>query len=71
MFWVTIVMRLLFWGAVGLVVSLVVQRGVGRSVEDLRAWAEGVGRVWWREYARVSFVPGRIRGGMLLWGNFC
>lgn len=45
MFWVSIVMRLLFWGAFGLLISIVVQRGVGRTVEDLRVWGTEIGNV--------------------------
>lgn len=52
MFWFRLVMRLIFWGGVALVVSLVMQRGVGRTVEDLMRWGGELSTVWWREYER-------------------
>jgi hypothetical protein len=52
MFWVRLVARLLFWAAIGLLVAVVCQRGVGRSVEDVLGWARELSEVWWREYRR-------------------
>ncbi|KAG4436456.1 hypothetical protein IFR05_008070 [Cadophora sp. M221] len=52
MFWFRMVMRLVFWGVVVLLVSVVWQRGVGRTGEDLGSWVGEVGRVWEREYKR-------------------
>ncbi|KAH6719316.1 hypothetical protein BKA61DRAFT_274213 [Leptodontidium sp. MPI-SDFR-AT-0119] len=52
MFWFRMMVRLLFWGVVVLIVSVVWQRGVGRTGEDLGRWASEVGSVWEREYRR-------------------
>ncbi|KUJ20416.1 uncharacterized protein LY89DRAFT_682153 [Mollisia scopiformis] len=52
MFWFRLVMRLIFWGVVALVISVVMQRGVGRTVEDIMGWGEELSTVWWREYER-------------------
>ncbi|KAF8867009.1 hypothetical protein BDZ45DRAFT_710068 [Acephala macrosclerotiorum] len=52
MFWFRLVMRLVFWGMVGVAVSVVAQRGVGRTVEDLMRWGGELNGVWWREYER-------------------
>lgn len=52
MFGVRIVTRLVFWGCIGLVVSVVAQRGVGRTAGEVMEWAGDVGGVWWREYRR-------------------
>lgn len=47
---VGVLFRLAFWGVVGLGITLVVQRGVGRTLEDVMRW----GGVWWEEYRRFS-----------------
>lgn len=52
MWWFSLIFRLLFWGMVGVVVSLVWQRGVENTFSDLYGWGETLGRVWWREYER-------------------
>jgi hypothetical protein len=52
MFWMRLVMRLVFWGGVAVLVSVVLQRGVGRTVEDLMGWGQELGEVWVTEYRR-------------------
>ncbi|KAH8662896.1 hypothetical protein BGZ60DRAFT_76754 [Tricladium varicosporioides] len=52
MWWFRLVMRLMFWGAVVVLVSVVWQRGVGRTVQDLVGWGEELRGVWWQEYRR-------------------
>ncbi|KAF4620090.1 hypothetical protein G7Y89_g14731 [Cudoniella acicularis] len=52
MWWFRLCMRILFWSAVVVLVSVVWQRGVGRTVEDLVGWGEELRVVWWREYRR-------------------
>ncbi|KAK4035167.1 hypothetical protein C8A01DRAFT_18124 [Parachaetomium inaequale] len=61
LFWTRLAFRLLFWAAVGLLVSVVWQRGVERSLTEavviggkVVGWAVGVGEVWWREYERAQ-----------------
>ncbi|KAL2067192.1 hypothetical protein VTL71DRAFT_1616 [Oculimacula yallundae] len=69
MFWFRMVMRLLFWAAVVLLCSVVWQRGVGRTGEDLGRWAGEVGRVWEREYKRWEGIQGRNGGAAGNMGN--
>ncbi|CAL3970908.1 unnamed protein product [Diplocarpon coronariae] len=52
LFWVRLAMRLVFWACVVLLVSVVWQRGVGRTVTDAASWTEELRGVWWREYRR-------------------
>lgn len=51
-------MRLVFWGAVGLGVALVLQRGVGTTVSDLGGWL-----AWgWSEWERMAAEGGPQKG---------
>lgn len=59
-------MKLIFWGAVGLVISLVYQRGLERTVGDLMGWGQVIGEVWWREYERWE---GLQKGAQTAGGN--
>ncbi|KAL2259379.1 hypothetical protein VTK26DRAFT_6969 [Humicola hyalothermophila] len=61
LFWTRLALRLLFWAALGLLASVVWQRGVERSVRDaaviaarVGGWAVGVARVWWSEFERAQ-----------------
>ena len=52
MYWMRLVFRLVFWVGFGLLVAVVWQRGVGRSLGDVVGWGEELRTVWWREYRR-------------------
>jgi Nuclear pore assembly and biogenesis len=52
MWWTRLVMKLMFWGIIGLVGIMVWQRGFERSVGDLMAWGQELSEVWSREYRR-------------------
>lgn len=59
-------MRLVFWGTIGVCISMVYQRGVERTVGDLMGWGKVLGEVWWREYERwegYSKEAGQGSGG--------
>jgi len=64
MFWFRVVMRLVFWGVVGVLVAVVWQRGVERTVGDLVHWGGEVGEVWAREYRRWEGVGNQGGGGV-------
>ena len=50
--WTKVIMKLLFWGAVGLVGSLIYQRGLEQCVQDAMHWGAELSEVWWREYRK-------------------
>ena len=52
MFWMRLVTRLVFWGAIAVLISVVVQRGVGRTAQDLVGWGQELSQVWSSEYKR-------------------
>lgn len=52
MFWVRVVYRLVFWGGLAILIAVVAQRGMERSVGDLMDWGRELSEVWWREYRR-------------------
>ncbi|KAL2127476.1 hypothetical protein VTI74DRAFT_10678 [Chaetomium olivicolor] len=61
LFWTRLAFRVLWWVAVGLIASMVWQRGVERTVGDvvfwggkLAAWGMGLLEVWLREYERAQ-----------------
>ncbi|EPE31556.1 hypothetical protein GLAREA_12312 [Glarea lozoyensis ATCC 20868] len=72
LWWTRLVMRLMFWGVLGLVGAMVSQRGLERSVRDLVGWGEEISAVWMREYRRwegyqqQGSVEG-MRGGRARW----
>lgn len=61
MFWANMVFKLLFWGGVVLALSVVLQRGVGRTAEDAVGWWGEVSEVWWKEYQRWEGMQERGR----------
>ncbi|KAI9051084.1 hypothetical protein LZ554_005190 [Drepanopeziza brunnea f. sp. 'monogermtubi'] len=65
MFWARVVVRLVFWGVVGALVSLVWQRGLERTVGDAVAWGVRLKDVWWREYRRWEELQGQDQNGGL------
>ncbi|KAK4199579.1 hypothetical protein QBC40DRAFT_80440 [Triangularia verruculosa] len=72
-FWTMMAIRLVFWSAIGLLVSMAWQRGLEQSVRDVivmgstvYGWVEGVVGVWVREYEahqRASQGQPRSKGG--------
>ncbi|GAB1311314.1 hypothetical protein MFIFM68171_01524 [Madurella fahalii] len=61
LFWTRLAMRLLFWSVVAVVASMVWQRGVAESVQDVIYWAGravglfgGMVEVWLREYENAQ-----------------
>ncbi|TVY85365.1 hypothetical protein LSUE1_G000293 [Lachnellula suecica] len=52
MWWFRMVVRVVFYGLLAVLVAVVWQRGLGRTVEDLVQWGGHLGEVWWREYRR-------------------
>lgn len=65
MWWVRMVVRLTVLCVVVVLVSVVWQRGVGRTAEDLAGWLSELGEVWWREYRRWEGYQreSQMRGG--------
>ncbi|KAK0103029.1 hypothetical protein ONS95_000788 [Cadophora gregata] len=63
MFWFRVVMKLVVWGCIGVLVAVVWQRGLERTVGDLVGWAGEVARVWEREYKRWEGVQNQAGGG--------
>jgi hypothetical protein len=63
-FWTRIMLQVLFYGGIVVLVMVVWQRGVGRTVGDLAEWAQEIKDVWWREYRRWEGYQnqGRVRG---------
>ena len=59
--------QVLFYGGIVVLVMVVWQRGVGRTVRDLAEWAQEIKDVWWREYRRWEGYQNqgrmRTRGG--------
>lgn len=47
---VGLVVRLIFWGVIGLMVMVIWQRGWRECLE----WVMGVGAFWWGEYERFE-----------------
>ncbi|KAH7383602.1 hypothetical protein BKA64DRAFT_712480 [Cadophora sp. MPI-SDFR-AT-0126] len=62
MFWFRLVVRLVFWGVIGVLVAVVWQRGLERTLGDLVQWGGEVGDVWTREYRKWDGV-GNQGGG--------
>ncbi len=52
MWWFRLCVKLAFWGAVAVVIGVVVHRGVGSTVDDVVGWGRELSEVWWREYRR-------------------
>lgn len=50
--WFRLVTRVMFWGTVVVLASVVWQRGLGRTLQDVMMWGEELSDVWWREYRR-------------------
>jgi hypothetical protein len=53
-FGVRILVGLVFWGAVGVTVAVVWERGVGRTGVEVAAWMREVGSVWWEEWQKAK-----------------
>lgn len=53
-FGVRVLVGLLFWGAIGLLVAVVWERGVGRTGVEVSAWMREVGAVWWEEWQKAK-----------------
>jgi hypothetical protein len=68
-FWTRIMFQVLFYGGLVLLVMVVWQRGVGRTVSDLVEWAEEIRQVWlmeyrrWEGYGNQGRVKARTGGG--------
>jgi hypothetical protein len=66
-FWTRIMFQVLFYGGLVILVMVVWQRGVGRTVGDLMEWAEEIRQVWLMEYRRWegygNQAQGRMRAG--------
>jgi len=62
-FWTRIMFQVLFYGGIVVLVMVVWQRGLGRTVGDLAEWAQEIKDVWWREYRRWEGYQhqGRVR----------
>lgn len=58
--------QVLFYGGIVVLIMVVWQRGVGRTLGDLAEWAQEIKDVWWREYRRWEGYQnqGRVRGGI-------
>ena len=56
--------QVLFYGGIVVLVMVVWQRGVGRTVGDLAEWAREIKDVWWKEYRRWEGYQnqGRVSG---------
>jgi hypothetical protein len=61
LFWTRLAFRLVFYALVGLVASMVWQRGVERTIRDVvvvgsqvGGWVAGVVSFWWEEYERAQ-----------------
>lgn len=52
MWWVGLVFKIAFWGFLIVLVSVVSQRGLGRTAGDIAGFGQEVGEVWGREYRR-------------------
>jgi hypothetical protein len=52
MFWTHIMLQVLFYGGIVVLVMVVWQRGLGRTVGDIAEWANEIQEVWWTEYRR-------------------
>ncbi|KAH8808222.1 hypothetical protein F5884DRAFT_360650 [Xylogone sp. PMI_703] len=52
MFWTKLIMRLFFWTAVAIIVAMVWQRGLARTVDDVSQWGDELKTVWWQEYRK-------------------
>jgi len=50
--WFKLVVRITLWGLLAVLIGVVWQRGVGRTVADAAGWGQELGEVWWREYRR-------------------
>jgi hypothetical protein len=63
-FWTRIMFKVLFYGGIAVLMMVVWQRGLGRTVGDLVEWAQEIKDVWWREYRRWEGYQnqGRVRG---------
>lgn len=60
-FWTRLLVRLAFWGVVGLVVSMAWDRGLEQSIRDLvlvgtglYRWGKRAGQVFWDEYEKAQ-----------------
>ncbi|KAI0999811.1 hypothetical protein K3495_g8387 [Podosphaera aphanis] len=51
-FWMRLLVKLTFWGAVVALIAVLWQRGVWRTLGELEAWCTEVAAVYWREYKR-------------------
>jgi len=50
MFWIRLMWRVAFWGAMVGIVAVIYERGVEKTVADLVGWGGQLADVWWREY---------------------
>ncbi len=62
MFWIRLIVKLGSWGAIGILLGVVWQRGLGRTAMDLAAWTEELRAVWWREYRKWEDYQNRDGG---------
>lgn len=51
-FWVRLLVKLTFWGAVVALGAVVWQRGIGKTFRELEVWCFEIAAVYWREYKR-------------------
>lgn len=56
-------MRLVFWSLFALLVSVIAQRGIGKTADDLMRWGQELSTVWWREYERWDGYQKQHAGG--------
>ncbi|KAG9238720.1 hypothetical protein BJ875DRAFT_437174 [Amylocarpus encephaloides] len=61
MFWIRLTMRIAFWGAFGVLLGVVYQRGLGRTAEDLMVWGEELRVLWWKEYRRWEGYQNKLQ----------
>ncbi|PQE11143.1 hypothetical protein CJF31_00000908 [Rutstroemia sp. NJR-2017a BVV2] len=53
-FGVRVLFGLVFWGAIGVMVAVVWERGVGRTGVEFAGWLREVGGVWWEEWQKAK-----------------
>ncbi|KAM3071379.1 hypothetical protein ACMFMF_007852 [Clarireedia jacksonii] len=49
-----VLVGLVFWGAVGITLAVVWQRGVGRTGVEVAEWMREVGGIWWEEWQKAK-----------------
>lgn len=62
-FWLRLAMKISVWALIMIIVSLVWQRGLERSLGELGDWGREIVNVYWREYERwEGYGSQRLQG---------